>query len=637
MDGTKPVSVRSFRNVNTFRRGALWLPFSFLGLVASICPVFISNQKVNCPSSRFDCWSECRRSEISCSPCGILRLCLNLALLVLVAILVSGGSSSAIAQERGNNEEVSVSRGEARLQSLQTIVETIRVIEGDIAERQRELGSPQGRGRQEEIEQDIAGLVRRKDQLSNSFLEFVTEVDLDALTTSPQIEEFDWHQELGLLLTPLIRELRALTNRPREMERLRAERFDLEQKLKLYSTGLVNVEKVLQEARNSTLDPRLKSIAREWKERQSELQTQYQIVTQKLENRENKRSSIAETVTRFTRVFFRSKGRNIVFAILITLLFAFVMRKLYVWLHRFPAFHDGRRRFHIRLFEITYVASSFAGSVGVFIVILYFLGDWVLLTIFLVLLLALLWTSKQAVSRFSAQTMLLLNLGPVREGERILFNGLPWRVRLLHVYSILENPLLTGGVVRVPLTELLNARSREFDPKEPWFPTREGDWILLGSQEFGKVVLQTSEVVRIVLPGGSFISYPTQTYLTLNPQVLSTGFRISVVFGIDYHHQSIFTTEARVALQEFINKGLAEEGYDEMLCNITVDVKQAGASSLDFEILADFDGKAAQDYPVLRRHIQRLCIDACNAFDWSIPFTQVTLHVPEQVHFSAVA
>jgi len=54
--------------------------------------------------------------------------------------------------------------------------------------------------------------------------------------------------------------------------------------------------------------------------------------------------------------------------------------------------------------------------------------------------------------------------------------------------------------------------------------------------------------------------------------------------------------------------------------------KEAGASSLDFEILADFSGKVAQYHNVLARAIQRIAVDACNKYGWVIPFTQLTLH-----------
>jgi len=63
----------------------------------------------------------------------------------------------------------------------------------------------------------------------------------------------------------------------------------------------------------------------------------------------------------------------------------------------------------------------------VFLVALYLFGDWVLLILALLLILGLIWTSKQAIPRFWTPTVLMLDMGPVREGERVHYRGLPWR------------------------------------------------------------------------------------------------------------------------------------------------------------------------------------------------------------------
>ena len=53
---------------------------------------------------------------------------------------------------------------------------------------------------------------------------------------------------------------------------------------------------------------------------------------------------------------------------------------------------------------------------------------------------------------------------------------------------------------------------------------------------------------------------------------------------------------------------------------------QRQPSSLDFDVLADFKGSAAERYQKISRAIQRICVDVCNENDWEIPFTQVTVH-----------
>jgi hypothetical protein len=81
-------------------------------------------------------------------------------------------------------------------------------------------------------------------------------------------------------------------------------------------------------------------------------------------------------------------------------------------------------------------------------------------------------------SHFVREVTLLLNLGAVREGERVMYNGIPWLVRSLNFYTRLVNPELEGGDIRLPLRDFHDLRSRSFDANEPWFPTRLNDWVI---------------------------------------------------------------------------------------------------------------------------------------------------------------
>ena len=67
-------------------------------------------------------------------------------------------------------------------------------------------------------------------------------------------------------------------------------------------------------------------------------------------------------------------------------------------------------------------------------------------------------------------------------------------------------------------------------------------------------------------------------------------------------------------------------GYENAILNLDVEFKEAGTSSLDLEVMADFSGEVAKDYFKLSRAIQRISVDACNKYGWIIPFTQVTIH-----------
>src|SRR6266487_2891930 len=147
------------------------------------------------------------------------------------------------------------------------------------------------------------------------------------------------------------------------------------------------------------------------------------------------------------------------------------------------------------------------------LLVLYLFEDWVLLTLAIVFMMGLAWTSKSAMPRIWGEIMLLLNMGAVREGERLMYNGIPWLVQSLNFSAVLVNPELAGGSLRLPLHDLFALRSRSFAHEEPWFPTRTGDWVLLDDQTLGKVILQTPEIVRLILLGGGRRTFPTSDFL----------------------------------------------------------------------------------------------------------------------------
>src|SRR5262249_13160894 len=151
---------------------------------------------------------------------------------------------------------------------------------------------------------------------------------------------------------------------------------------------------------------------------------------------------------------------------------------------------------------------------------------------------------------------------------------------------------LAGGSLRLPLHDLFALRSRSFAPDEPWFPTRLGDWVLWEDQTLGKVILQTPEIVRLLLLGGGRRTFPTAGFLAQSPVVLSTGFRLAVQFGLDYQHQAVITSVIPRRLASRLHDDLTREGYEKEIVNIQIEFAAAGASSLDLHVLADFSGAA---------------------------------------------
>ena len=101
---------------------------------------------------------------------------------------------------------------------------------------------------------------------------------------------------------------------------------------------------------------------------------------------------------------------------------------------------------------------------------------------------------------------------------------------------------------------------------------------------------------------------------------------MSCTFGIEYKHQSDATGTIGETLEEALTIRLIGKFGHEAVRSIKVEFATAGASSFDYEVLADLDGSLASKHRALQRLTQTICLYACNTNDWVIPFTQITVH-----------
>lgn len=206
-----------------------------------------------------------------------------------------------------------------------------------------------------------------------------------------------------------------------------------------------------------------------------------------------------------------------------------------------------------------------------------------------------------------------------------MYKGVPWLVKTINVFSELENPSL-GVKLRLPIEDLLGKTSRGFHPKEPWFPCRRNDWVILADGTRGVVTSLSHEMVEMVQRGGARKTYLTSDFLAQSPLNISMNFRLKITFGISYGCQETSTTDILGTLKAFIAEQIEAEGYADVLLNLRVEFQEAAASSLDMVVIADFKGEMAPLYQRLVRAINRWCVDACTKNNWEIPFPQLTVH-----------
>jgi len=251
--------------------------------------------------------------------------------------------------------------------------------------------------------------------------------------------------------------------------------------------------------------------------------------------------------------------------------------------------------------------------------------DWLMLAMSLLLALALSWTFVRSLPALGEQMRLLMNLGAVREGERTLVNGLPYRIERLSMYTKLVNPALSGGELVYPVRELIGMHSRPVTDGEAWFPTQIGDWIIRDGKHY-QVTKQTPEHVILRRPGGAEDFVPAQEFMDTLFEVISDGYRAVYEFGLDYKHLAI----ARIEIPERINQCVQEHvgGIlgSEALLSVDTRFVGLGDSALNFTVLADVGPGLGHEWKKMQKYLNHAVVEACLNQKWDIPFPQLVVH-----------
>lgn len=550
-----------------------------------------------------------------------------LLLLMLVMPLGHTQQPPAPADQTAAEEQTRLQENRAQLQEIQ---QSIRGKRAQLEKLRRQLAATTDESQKQELQQQIDQQSAALDKLRQTFENIALGgVDLSVFDDQAQQQSFDWQQELLQILRPLFEELKDLTEKPRTIERLRSELALYQQRQKIAQQALDHLDKLPAKGLDDTTQARLKELEQNWQQRLEDLKSQQESLQLQLENLSGSDESALEQVGQSLKAFFIGRGLTLLLAIAAAIAVWMLfqgLHRLYQWSARRSG--RGRPGTRARLFGFIYRLISIIAATVAVLAVLYIAGDLVLLGLAIIILIALVLGFRQYLPRYVSETRLLLDIGAVRERERVIYNGMPWMVRSINVYSRLYNPELEG-LLRLPLSEMLNLVSRPYRQDEPWFPTRTGDYVILGDGTFGLVERQTPENVQLRVMG-SPVLYPTTAFLAQNPRNLSRGsYGVAVTFGIDYQHQSIATAEVPGILHEAVTRALGDSAVAEHVEDILVDFKEAGASSLDYLVYVTMNSAAAGSYYTVGRIVQRACVETCNAHDWVIPFNQLTVHQGE--------
>ncbi len=551
-------------------------------------------------------------------------------LLTIIALLLplSLAAIQARAQEQPPTE---VSAAETKLQQareqLQTIQQSLVEKRKQLDQLRSQLAKLTDAVERDELQKRISQEETDMSTLRRSFENIALGgVDSSVFDPAKQNLEFNWQQELKLILEPLFQKMKELTDKPRQIEQLKSRIVILEGKQRVVSRALENLGLLRTDELDAATRRWLDVIHQAWTQQYNDILREQDIIRLRLNVMLDDDDTFLSRIHQSITDFIGGSGRNLALSLAAFISTLLLMKAVFYLYNRISG-SGIRMSIGRRVLTYGYHALTLVLSILAALVVLYLLGDMMLLVIAVILLVLMLVGLRNKIPFIIEETRMLLDLGPVREHERVIYRDLPWMVRSLGVYSHFNNPALEG-VLRLPMTDVMALVSRPVREDEPWFPTRVGDWVMFADGSMGQVLRQTPDMVQL-RSRGSILTWNTAAFYRENLRNLSYGFSLSITFGIDYKHQAISTTDVPVILKQAVEQALKQSDSGKHIENVLVEFQDAGASALNYLINVSVNGAAADSYYAIGRLLQRACVDCCNSNNWVIPFNQMTINAGE--------
>lgn len=494
----------------------------------------------------------------------------------------------------------------------------------DLTERRQQLAAATASG----DATLVAELTLEIRKLRWEFAELASHLDVEQFE-EPKVSSIQLEQEVIELIRPVLQTIKEVTAEPREYSALKEQRDQIRQRREVALRARQRVEQTRDALPEGSIEraEAEREIRERWAPLLDELGRELLVLEANLRRREENQKPMYTRIGESLQSFLQNSGLNVVLCVVTFLVTFFGLR----WLSDRVVRRKRARGFSARLAEVLLRIMTMVVAIASTLLVLYARNDWLLLPVGIIFLIGAGWVVIKTAPMFFEQIRMILNVGPVREGERLIVAGLPYRVESLQFYSKLVNPELSGGLLRVPVKDLVGMRSRPLGHDEPWFPCKEGDVVALSDGVVGQVKLQTPEVVIVAERRDAPRSYPTVAFLGMNPRNLSHGFEVVVTFRVGYAHQQDAVTKVPQALAAAIRTGLADDPDAEQLRSVRVELARAGDSALDYSVLVEFGGDAARRYHDLDRKVNTLLVAACTEHAFTIPLPQLHLHgLPEK-------
>ena len=556
-----------------------------------------------------------------------VKACVLLCGIVMLTISISPVAAQDVASPADN--EVITPEDTTRVDRLQSIGDLIKAKREQRDELTSSLRDSEPDQMQDERER-LAIVKQDLESLRDSFDQAL----LDGIDTHLMVDaenaDFNWREELIEIVEPLLISLKSLTKRPRQLAALRAKIEVDTQKLEIARQADLAIAQMSGEVLNDGAKTRLRVTEEKWTDAKSLIEENLISSRSQLARLENSKRTLIDTLSDGMSAFMTGLGLTLLIALIaVAVVLGFMRLCWYIFNTRLTNRAVRRKATWYRLLAYGYHLLTLLIVVLTVMIVLYVRQDVLLIGLAFLIIGAAVISMRNLLPRVFSEVRLLLNLGAVREDECVMHAGLPWQVMSLNILTVLRNPALEG-IIRLPLEVMTTKVSRPVLNDEIWFPSNRGDFIIMPDQTFGKVNMQTPEMVEISVKGGMSMTFATADYFCKSVQNLSRHetFGIPVTFGLDYSLLTHSLTTIPEALKAGVVNRLNAAGYQygKDILDVLTELESAGASSLDFLIYVNICSSQAGNYFALHRIIHQACVAVADEHHWTIPFPQLTLH-----------
>lgn len=517
-------------------------------------------------------------------------------------------------------------------------LETIDLIKKSLAETKSLLQAKEKQAKLEKdekqriiLETDAKRLRDRYGKIKLNLVSVITDIKIDEIKKTEEVKKRDLLQEAQELLGPALDTIQRISAKPRKIEALKKELATYQEKIALTDVALKNIERVTNSSDFKALVPDLESYIEEAKfnvnDLRQELTLKVEHINRDLNDLTKDDKSMLDATTSLVKDFFSTKGKNLTISTIVFFLMLWSISRLR---NNFllPIIENNPDKYIFKTLNSLYGLISITSATVLSIFTLYLLGDWVLVTFLVLFIAGTLWAFKDYIRKLTAEGKLILNLGAVKEGDLVIYQSLPWRVKNISFITTFENIFLDTPVIKISIAEILQMHSRKIHPNEPWFPSKTGDWVMLSDGTYGEIKLQTIEQVIVEIGSSQRKYYSVAQYLNLSPTNLSYGFTVDFTWGLDYLDQTIFLSSVTPNINAKMKKLLKEYAYPPI--DFSVDFHSAGASALNLNIIGRFSGEFAGKRIQILKDLQSMLLQICTEDRLNIPFNQMVVHVHEK-------